>query len=529
MKRLGGIDPIINAIPEVGFEPDSVLQLIRYYSYKTNRPLSDHEFSGSIYSNSLRADDSKDTVPEKPNLQACDRHLTNSRDMALLSADLKHLYSQTFPDAYLWNSLHMNEYPIADYMRLSVVRMVASMFGGGSDVNGFCTSGGTESIMTACRLYRNWGYHSRGIARGQTVIIGPTSIHAAFHKSGIAYDMTIALCKTDLAGRLDMGDMKRLLRRYAGRVVAIVGSAPSYPTGVVDDIPALAALALSNNTGLHVDCCLGGFIVNMLDQHDTNYLAIKGVTSLSADTHKNGWAPKGSSVLLLKPMHDAVYGPINAAYWSMYSIPEWSGGVYATLRDPGSQQCTTLLHAFVALLSVGKRGYKEIAQLVYQSCVDMAASIKEIPQLELLCEPEVNVVAFRANPAIWPPTAVYALVHQLNTHGFVLSAMKDNLVHFCATGRFAGDPELMGRWRTALTASVAAVDEMVIQVKEGKAAFPGDAGIYGALGDAMEPKVETQGMSKYVENWLFGNRGARDAVKGFWLGIIQPDTVPGTD
>jgi glutamate/tyrosine decarboxylase-like PLP-dependent enzyme len=81
-------------------------------------------------------------------------------------------------------------------------------------------------------------------------------------------------------------------------------------------------------------------------------------------------------------------------------VPEWSGGIYATSRDPGSHQCVSVLHAFVALVTVGANGYKQIAASIYRSCVEMAAAVKEYPQLELVCEPQVNVVCFRSNPKV---------------------------------------------------------------------------------------------------------------------------------
>jgi glutamate/tyrosine decarboxylase-like PLP-dependent enzyme len=124
--------------------------------------------------------------------------------------------------------------------------------------------------MTACRIYRNWGYHSKGIPCGRTVIIAPATVHAAVNKAGFAYDITIVLARTNICGEIDLFHMEELLRLYGNRVVAIFGSAPSYSTGncsqlseldcskcdillgIVDPISRLGQLALKYHIGLHV-------------------------------------------------------------------------------------------------------------------------------------------------------------------------------------------------------------------------------------------------------------------------------------
>jgi len=90
-----------------------------------------------------------------------------------------------------------------------------------------------------------------------------------------------------------------------------------------------------------------------------------------------------------------------------------------------------------------------------------------------------------------------------------------------AKARFAGNPDIMSSWKRALAIAVQSVDEISLKVREGKAAFPGDAGIYGTIAEAMEPTVSEGGLGKFLQNWLLGNRGARDAVKGYFLGILS--------
>ena len=92
-----------------------------------------------------------------------------------------------------------------------------------------------------------------------------------------------------------------------------------------------------------MDCCLGGFIVNFLDAEAREFLRMPGVTSLSIDTHKNGWAPKGSSVLITRPVRDLKLREVNLVYHIYYSIPSWPGGLYGSPQDRGSNPVTPTL------------------------------------------------------------------------------------------------------------------------------------------------------------------------------------------
>jgi sphinganine-1-phosphate aldolase len=365
------------------------------------------------------------------------------------------------------------------------------------------------------RCYRNYGIDVRGHAPGESIILASKSVHAAVLKAGQAYLIQIILIDVDEKGCMDTDDLWYKLCSYGDQVVAIVGSAPSYPTGVTDPIQIMANMADALHCGFHVDCCLGGFIINNLPQHNCDYLSFKGVTSLSADTHKNGLAPKGSSVLVTRKL-----GDVNLAYYSIYSIPEWSGGVYGTSKDAGSQSCVHSLTALIAMLATGKDGYKRIAADIYENTIEMAAVIKSFPnELVLIAEPEVNVVAFKiSDKAKMSKGAIYALAHEMSNHNFILNTLNGESVHFCITLRFASDSTAIERFREALTKSLIAVKRM----NDDGVKFPGDAGMYCSLETAMSPTLENLSYQKYIENTLLGKLGARDAIKSFFLAHMNP-------
>jgi len=116
-------------------------------------------------------------------------------------------------------------------------------------------------------------------------------------------------------------DLKAMERAINSNTIAIVGSAPGWPHGVVDDIEAMSKLALRYKIGLHVDACLGGFVIAFVDKYNFDY-RVPGVTSISCDNHKYGIAPKGISTLTFRSN--------DVRKHAYYAISNWPGGLYAT-------------------------------------------------------------------------------------------------------------------------------------------------------------------------------------------------------
>lgn len=158
---------------------------------------------------------------------------------------------------------------------------------------GTTTSGGTESILLACKTYRDWAKKTKSITEPEMVI--PVSAHAAFDKASAYFK--IKLHKIPVDNETRQVDLKRLKRALNKNTIMIVGSACNFGDGIIDDIPALSEIALKAKIGLHVDCCLGSFLVPFL--HEAGYTTVPfdfrldGVTSISCDAHKYGFAPKG--------------------------------------------------------------------------------------------------------------------------------------------------------------------------------------------------------------------------------------------
>jgi sphinganine-1-phosphate aldolase len=175
--------------------------------------------------------------------------------------------------------------------------------------------------------------------------------------------------------------------------VALVGSAPQYASGTIDPMEELSALALARNIGLHVDCCLGGFLVPFMEKaglppaHAFDF-RLAGVTSISCDPHKYGFAPKGASVLLFRSP---------ALRHHMYTFAtQWTGGIYATPTMLGSRPGGAVAGTWAAMMRYGEDGYVESTRSIVQATRHIAAAIPSVDGLELVGRADACVVAFGA-------------------------------------------------------------------------------------------------------------------------------------
>lgn len=180
--------------------------------------------------------------------------------------------------------------------------MTVSLFNGDAEACGTMTSGGTESILMAMKSYRDEA-RTRGIEEAE--IIAGESAHAAFDKAAHYFGMKLVHVPVDpVTMRVDVGAVKAAITR---NTVVIVGSAPGFPHGVVDPIEELASLARARGIGMHVDACLGGYLLPFAARLGYDIppfdFRVPGVTSISADTHKYGYAPKGASVVMYRDAH----------------------------------------------------------------------------------------------------------------------------------------------------------------------------------------------------------------------------------
>ncbi|KAL2799183.1 pyridoxal phosphate-dependent transferase [Aspergillus keveii] len=336
--------------------------------------------------------------------------------------DLLKVQAEAFEQFGVANPIHPDVFPGVRKMEAEVVAMVLSMFHGPSDGAGVTTSGGTESILMACLAARNKGRAERGITEPEMII--PDTAHAAFIKASNYFG--IKLHRIPCPAPEYKADIAAVRRLINPNTVLLVGSAPNFPHGIVDDIPALSRLATFHKIPLHVDCCLGSFVIAHLkkagfsspyEEEGGFDFAQPGVTSISVDTHKYGFAPKGNSVLLYR----------NKAYRShqYFIYPDWSGGVYASPSVAGSRPGALIAGCWASLMSVGENGY-------IKSCLDIVNAAKKFESaisedsrlsgnLQIVGQPMVSVIAFESrNDAI----DIYDIADDLSAKGWHLNALQ---------------------------------------------------------------------------------------------------------
>jgi len=317
------------------------------------------------------------------------------------------------------NVLQRDMYPSATKLEAEIVAMTAAMLHGDDKVCGVVTFGGTESLIDPMLAYRDRGRIEKGITEPEVIV--PVTAHVALDKA--AHLLGIKLLKAPLAEDWRV-DVEWVRRHVTPNTVAIVGSAPNYAHGVIDPIEQLADIASERGIGLHVDGCLGGFILPWGERlgHPVPRFdfRVPGVTSLSADTHKYGYALKGTSVLL--------YRDAALRKYQYFTNPDWPGGIYFSPGLSGSRSGGLVAATWAAMVSLGEGSYVEIARDIFRTAAAIRDGVASMPELEVIGDPTF-LVAFRS-----PELNIYHVNDRLIEKGWRLNALQlPPALHFCVT------------------------------------------------------------------------------------------------
>ncbi|OTB04163.1 hypothetical protein M426DRAFT_164332 [Hypoxylon sp. CI-4A] len=330
--------------------------------------------------------------------------------------DLLKLQTEAYGKFTVANPIHPDVFPGVRKMEAEVVAMVLSLFHAPANAAGVCTSGGTESILMACYSARQKAYVERGVTEPEMIL--PETAHTAFRKAGDYFKIKIHLVPCPAPNY--QVDVHRVSRLINSNTILLVGSAPNFPHGIIDDISALSKLALKRRLPLHVDCCLGSFLVPFLDKagFETELFdfRLKGVTSISCDTHKYGFAPKGNSTVLYRTQELRTY--------QYFVSPDWSGGVYASPGIAGSRPGALIAGAWASMMRVGEAGYVDACVKIVGCAKKIAEHVGSNPvlgaELDILGKPLVSVVAFSARNL-----DIYDIADGMNAKGWHLNALQN--------------------------------------------------------------------------------------------------------
>ncbi|XP_065095837.1 sphingosine-1-phosphate lyase [Ochlerotatus camptorhynchus] len=388
MKEAAQYGQFTTVLPEAGLKQDQILQKVDEYLALGHYKWKEGFISGAVY---------------------------------YFNPDLVKLVTAVYGKASYTNPLHSDVFPGICKMEAEVIRMTATLFNGSPKSCGTMTTGGTESIMMACKAYRDYGRDVKGITKPNIVL--PVTAHTAFDKSAKYFGMFTKSVPVDPSTtEVDIKAMERAINR---NTVMLVGSAPNYPYGTMDNIAAIAKLGKKYNIPVHVDACLGGFLIIFMRRAGYNVrsfdFSVDGVTSISADTHKYGFTPKGSSVILYS---DKLY-----RHYQYTVTTEWPGGVYGSPTVNGSRAGGIIAATWATMMNFGLDGYVEATKRIVDTARYIETKLRKIDNIYIFGTPATSVVAIGSKEF-----DIFRLSAELNTLGWNLNSLQfPSGIHICVT------------------------------------------------------------------------------------------------
>jgi sphinganine-1-phosphate aldolase len=294
---------------------------------------------------------------------------------------LKEAYNLFFSE----NALNPMAFPSLKELEAEVVAMTASLLGGDGETAGNMTSGGTESILMTVKTARDWA-RARNPANTDPEMILPATAHPAFDKAAHYFCVKPVRVPVQSDFRAGVSAVKAAV---TPQTILIVGSAPSYPQGVIDPIPELARVAQEHGILCHVDACVGGFMLPFVRRlgypvPDFDFW-VPGVTSISVDLHKYAYAAKGASVIL--------YRNRDLRRYQFFVSTDWPGGIYASPTMAGTRPGGAIAAAWAVMNHLGQEGYLAIADTVMKTVARLKEGIDAIDGIHILGDPAMSILA----------------------------------------------------------------------------------------------------------------------------------------
>ncbi|MFJ2064890.1 pyridoxal phosphate-dependent decarboxylase family protein [Streptomyces sp. DT197] len=311
------------------------------------------------------------------------------------------------------NALDMTVFPSVARLENDVVARVAAHLGA-PGCQGTFTSGGTESILLAVKTARDHARATRGVRAGELVL--PATAHAAFHKAAHYLGLTPVTVPVDKDTY--RADPAATARALTPDTVLVVASAPSYAHGVLDPVTEIAALAAGAGVLCHVDACVGGWLLPFLRRAGREVpdfgLTVPGVTSLSVDLHKYGYADKGASVVL--------YRDSALRRHQYFAHADWPGYPVVNPTVQGTKSAGLLAQAWAVLRRLTDDDYTALAARVADAETRLLTGLAALDGLRVLGAPAAGLVAVTATGPDGAPdlSTVLHLADEMRARGWYL-------------------------------------------------------------------------------------------------------------
>lgn len=361
--------------------------------------------------------------------------------------ELETLINRAYTSYLGKNGLDPTFYPSLLRLENEVVSMAAAHLNGNEQVVGNFTSGGTESILLACKAARDYYRATRPEITEPEMLI-PWTGHAAFRKAAAYFGLKVV--NLDVEPENHTVTPETVRAAITPNTILIIGSASNYAYGTVDPIRELGQIALERGLWLHVDGCIGGFLLpffKKLGRTVTDFdFSVPGVSSMSMDYHKYAYAAKGASVVLYRDKGLRKYQIFTCADWAGYSM------VNQTIQS--SKSGGPLAAAWAVLNFLGEAGYLSLAQEVLTATETILEGIRSIPELRVMGTPQMSLIAFTSDEV-----NVFHLADEMRALGWYvqpqlkIANMKESLHLSVAPANAKKAPAMIEALRTAVAAA----------------------------------------------------------------------------
>ncbi|KAH0945447.1 hypothetical protein HN011_001122 [Eciton burchellii] len=425
LKRVQQV-PFLVELPEVGYDDTTILDAIQTHVNMGDFEWRNGTVSGTVY----RYDD-----------------------------QLNKLLGEVYCAASYTNPLHPDVFTGICKLEAEIVRIACSLFHGDDDSCGTMTTGGTESIVLACKAYRDYSREVKGIKKPEMVI--PITAHAAFEKAAQFLNIKLCIVPVSKDYTVSIKDMRNMITK---NTIMLVGSAPNFPYGTMDNIEAISELGVKYNVPVHVDACLGGFLICFMNECGYPLprfdFKLAGVTSISADTHKYGYAPKGSSLILYRNKTYRHY---------QYTIStDWPGGIYGSPTINGSRAGGAIAACWATLMHFGRKSYIESTSKILKTTKFIEENLRTIKDIFIFGTPATSVIAIGSNEF-----HIYRLAEYLRNKGWNMNTLQfPCAIHICITHMHT-DPKVTDKLLKDIKSGVS--DAMYFQDQQIK----GEYAMYG--------------------------------------------------
>lgn len=402
-------------------------------------------------------------------------------------------------------------------MESDVVQMTANMLHGPPEAVGTMTSGGTESILLAVKAARERAKKTRWFVRNPEMVV-PETIHPAFDKASHYFGVAIKRVRLDADYRVDVAALEKAITR---NTILIAASAPQYAHGMVDPIDRIGPIAAERGIPFHVDACFGGFILPWLEKLGHRVpvfdFRVPGVTSMSADIHKYGYAAKGASVLVYKSMDYLKH--------QFFIATDSPLGIYLSPTILGTRAGGPIAAAWATLHALGEDGYLGLADRTLQAKNRLMAGIEELDGVRVLGSTDGSIVTWAAEKGL----STYAIGDQLAERGWgVDRQQKPECVHCTVT---ANHLDVVDDYLRDMADAVAYVRA------NPTAHHRGEAAMYGMMAKSPIRGPVRAGVLKVMEQMYapggstpdLGNMGGEEEGLLGMLGSVAPRAMEALD